>query len=176
MKNTIKKARKRKKQIMIITIIAAIANNNALGKDNKLIWHLSADLKRFKKLTTGHHIIMGRKTYESIGKPLPNRTTIIITKNKNYKQENCLIAHSLNEAIKMVKNDLNPFIIGGAQIYKQAITLADKLDITYVHQDFEADVFFPEIDLDKWNEISRETFKADEKNKYNYSFVTFELK
>ena len=159
---------------MKITIIAAIANNNALGKDNQLIWHLSADLKRFKKLTTGHHIIMGRKTFESIGKPLPNRTTIIITRNKNYKQEGCLVANSLKQAIEMVKNDDFPYIIGGAQIYKQAIKIADKLDITYVHHNFEADVFFPEIDLKIWKETSRELFESDEKNKYKYSFVTFE--
>ena len=158
----------------MITIIAAIANNNALGKDNQLIWHLSADLKRFKRLTTGHHIIMGRNTFESIGKPLPNRITIIITRNKNYKQENCIVVHSLNEALKVVKNDATPFIIGGAQIYKQAINVVDKLDITFVHHNFDADVFFPKIDLKIWKETSRIDYKADEKNKYNYSFVTFE--
>ena len=158
----------------MITIIAAIANNNALGKDNQLIWHLSADLKRFKKLTTGHHIIMGRKTFESIGKPLPNRTTIIITRNKDYKQKGCLVAHSLKDALEMAKNDNSPFIIGGAQIYKEAIKIVDKLDITFVHHDFKADVFFPEIDLKIWKETSREYFKADEKNKFDYSFVTFE--
>ena len=158
---------------MTITIIAAIANNNALGKDNDLIWHLSADLKRFKKFTTGHHIIMGRKTFESIGKPLPNRTTIIITRNEQYKQDGCLIANSLEQAISLVKNDDNPFIIGGAQIYKQAINIADKLEITYVYDDFDADVFFPKIDLKIWKEVSRETFEEDKKNKYRYSFVTY---
>lgn len=159
---------------MQTTIIAAIANNNALGKDNQLIWHLSADLKRFKKLTTGHHIIMGRNTFESIGKPLPNRTTIIITRNRKYKQEGCLVAYSLKEAIEMVKNDDSPFIIGGAQIYKEAMKIADKLDITFVHHDFEADVFFPEIDLKIWKEKSREFFKANKKNKFDYSFVAFD--
>lgn len=157
----------------MLTIIAAIANNNALGKDNQLIWHLSADLKRFKKLTTGHHIIMGRKTFESIGKPLPNRTTIIITRNKDYKQKDCLVADSLESAIKMVKNDSSPYIIGGAQIYKEAISIVDKLDITYVHHDFEADVFFPKIDLSIWKETSRKSFKPDDKNKYNYSFISY---
>lgn len=177
MKNLIKKARKRKKNKkkgMTITIIAAIANNNALGKNNQLIWHLSADLKRFKKLTTGHHIIMGRKTFESIGKPLPNRTTIIITRNKKYQQNGCLVANSLENALKLVKNDDNPFIIGGAQIYKQAIQIADKLDITYVHHTFEADVFFPKIDLKKWKEISRKKFKKDIKNPFDYSFVSYQ--
>ena len=157
----------------MITIIAAIANNNALGKDNQLIWHLSADLKRFKKLTTGHHIIMGRKTFESIGKPLPNRTSVIITRNKNYKQEGCIVVNSLKEALKIAKNDDSPFIIGGAQIYEQAIKIANKLNITFVHHDFEADVFFPKIDLTIWKETTREKFKPDDKNKYSYSFVSF---
>lgn len=117
---------------------------------------------------------MGRKTFESIGKPLPNRTTIIITRNKDYKQEGCLVVHSLKDALEMAKNDNSPFIIGGAQIYKEAIKIVDKLDITFVHHDFKADVFFPEIDLKIWKETSREYFKADEKNKFDYSFVTFE--
>ena len=160
----------------MITIIAAIAENNALGKDNKLIWHLPADLKRFKHVTLNHHIIMGRKTFESLGKPLPNRTTIIITRNKNYSVKDCIVVNSLEEAIEASKSDENPFILGGAEIYKQAIKIADKLDITFVHHKFEADVFFPIIDTNIWKEISKEDFKADEKNKYNYSFVTFERK
>ena len=157
----------------MITIIAAIAKNNALGKDNKLIWYLPADLKRFKKVTLGHHIIMGRKTFESLGKPLPNRTTIIITRNKNYTQHGCIVVNSLNEAIEAAKEDENPYILGGAEIYKQALNIADKLDLTFVHQNFEADVFFPEIDFKIWKETSREDFKSDEKNKFNYSFVTY---
>jgi len=163
---------------MMITIIAAIATNNALGKDNDLIWHLPADLKRFKKVTTGHHILMGRNTFESIGKPLPNRTTIIITRNKNYFKDGCLVANSIEEAIKLVENDANIFIIGGAQIYKEAIEkdLVDQLDITQVHQEFEADVFFPQIDLSVWKQVSRENFTADDKNKYNYSFISYQKK
>ena len=162
----------------MITIIAAIANNNALGKDNDLIWHLPADLKRFKSITSGHYILMGRNTFESIGKPLPNRTTVIITRNKNYFKEGCLIAHSLEEAIDLVENDTNIFIIGGAQIYNETIKkgLADTLDITLVHNDFNADVFFPKINLNEWEETKREDFKADEKNKYNFSFVTYKKK
>jgi len=162
----------------MITIIAAIATNNALGKDNDLIWHLPADLKRFKKVTTGHHILMGRNTFESIGKPLPNRTTIIITRNKNYFKDGCLVANSIEEAIKLVENDANIFIIGGAQIYKEAIEkdLVDQLDITQVHQEFEADVFFPQIDLSVWKQVSRENFTADDKNKYNYSFISYQKK
>ena len=162
----------------MITIIAAIAKNNALGKDNDLIWHLPADLKRFKNITSGHHILMGRNTFESIGKPLPNRTTIIITRNKNYFKDGCLIAHSLEEAIDLVDNDEAIFIIGGAQIYKEAIEkdLVDQLDITQVHHEFEADVFFPKIDSKIWEETSREDFKADEKNKFDYSFLSFKKK
>jgi dihydrofolate reductase len=160
----------------MITVIAAIATNNALGKDNDLIWHLPADLKRFKKVTTGHYIVMGRNTFESIGRPLPNRTTIIITRNKNYFKEGCLIASSLEQAIEMSKEEAQVFIIGGAQIYKETIAknLAQQLDITLVHKDFEADVYFPEIDAKIWKEIARENFKADEKNKLDYSFISYQ--
>ncbi len=159
----------------MITIIAAIAKNNALGKDNDLLWHLPADLKRFKKITSGHHILMGRNTFESIGKPLPNRTTVIITRNKRYKQKGCKVAYSIERAIEIAQGDEEIYIIGGAQIYKQAMEkdLVDHLDITIVHQEFEADVYFPEIDRNVWLEVSREDFKADEKNKYDYSFVRF---
>ena len=159
----------------MITIIAAIANNNALGKDNDLIWHLPADLKRFKKVTSGHHILMGRNTFESIGKPLPNRTSVIITRNNDYFKDGCLIANSIEEAIELSKEDADVFIIGGEQIYKQAIEkeLVDRLDITIVHHEFEADVFFPEIDMNVWKEASRENFIADAKNKYDYSFVSY---
>ena len=157
----------------MITIIAAIAENNALGKDNQLIWHLPADLNSFKKVTLNHHIIMGRKTFESLGKPLPNRTTIIITRNKNYKVDNCIVVNSLQEAIEAAKSDENPYILGGAEIYKQALEIADKLDLTFVHHKFEADAFFPNIDLNIWKEATREDFETDENNKYNYSFVTY---
>jgi len=158
----------------MITIIAAIAKNNALGKDNKLIWHIPADLKRFKKVTANHHVIMGRKTYESLGKPLPNRTNIIITRNANFKAEGCVVVNSLQDAIEAAKEDKSPYILGGAEIYKQAILIADKLDLTFVHHNFEADAFFPEIDKTIWKETLREDFKANDKNKYDYSFVTFE--
>jgi dihydrofolate reductase len=160
----------------MITVIAAIASNKALGKDNDLIWHLPADLKRFKKVTTGHYILMGRNTFESIGRPLPNRTTIIITRNKNYFKEGCLVANSLEQAIEMAKPAAQIFIIGGAQIYKETIAkdIAVQLDITLVHHRFEADVFFPEIDTKMWEEVVREDYKADEKNEYDYSFVSYQ--
>ena len=162
----------------MVTIIAAIANNNALGKDNDLIWHLPADLKRFKKVTSGHHILMGRNTFESIGKPLPNRTTVIITRNKDYKAAGCIVVDSIEKAIEVAKADEHIFIIGGAQVYKQTIAanLVDQLDITQVHHSFDADVYFPEIDSDIWKEVAREEFKADEKNKYDFSFISYKKK
>lgn len=160
----------------MITIIAAIAKNYALGKDNDLIWHLSADLQRFKKITSGHHILMGRNTFESIGKPLPNRTTIIITRNRDYEKDGCLIANSLEEALELAKNDDEIYVIGGAQIYKYALenNLVDAMEITLVHQEFEADAFFPEIDKTVWKSVDRKDYKADEKNKLDYSFIRYE--
>ena len=160
----------------MITIIAAIGKNNELGKDNDLIWHLPADLKRFKRVTTGHTIIMGRNTFESIGKPLPNRRSVIITRNKEYTQEGCDVVHSLEEAIQLIDANEDAFIIGGAQIYKEAMGkgFVDQLDITQVHEAFEADVFFPPIETTKWKLVANEDFSADEKNKHNYSFSTFE--
>ena len=160
----------------MLTIIAAVAKNNALGKNNDLIWHLPADLKRFKEITLGHHIIMGRKTFESLGKPLPNRTTIIITRNPDYIAPGCIIVNELEEAIKAAAVDENPFILGGAEIYKQAMSFADILDLTLVHESFDGDAFFPNIDMSKWTEMSRQDFKADEKNKYDYSFVQYKKK
>ena len=159
----------------MITIIAAIGNNNELGKGNDLIWHLPADLQRFKKRTTGHAIIMGRNTFESIGKPLPNRRSIIITRNTSYQKEGCEIVHSLEDAIKLIEPQADAFIIGGAQIYKEAMekNVVDQLDITKVYQDFEADVFFPTIDSKTWKEVSREDFSPDEKNLYTYSFINY---
>ncbi len=160
----------------MITLIAAIGENNELGKNNDLIWHLPADLKRFKKITTGHSIIMGRNTYESIGKPLPNRTSIIITRNKNYTAKGCIVVHSLTEALAQVPKNQTAFIIGGAQIYKEAINLVDCLDICKVHSSFDADVYFPEIDTAIWQETCRESFLANETHNYNYSFVTYHKK
>ena len=159
----------------MITIIAAIGSNNELGKDNDLIWHLPADLMRFKKVTTGHAIIMGRNTFESIGKPLPNRRSIIITRNTSYTKEGCEVVHSLEDAINLIQDQEHAFIIGGAQIYNESMNknLVDQLDITEVHQNFEADVFFPVIMNSIWKEVSRASFSSDEKNKFNYSFITY---
>ena len=159
---------------MKTSLIVAMADNNVIGKDNQMPWHLPEDLKYFKRVTMAKPVIMGRKTFESLGKPLPNRTSIIITRNKNYKVEGCIVVHSLKEAIEAAKVDENPYILGGAEIYKQALDIADKLDLTIVHQTFDADAFFPKIDLNIWKEVAREDFKADEKNKYDYSFVSYE--
>lgn len=162
----------------MISIIAGIGKNNELGKSNALLWHLPADLAYFKKITTLHTIIMGRKTFESIGKPLPNRRNIVITRDNNYNHQGIEIAHSLKEALDLGRQDLpksEVFIIGGAEIYKQAIEIADKLYITHINaEDKDADSFFPVIDKNIWHEISKEEHKADPKNPFGYSFVIYE--
>lgn len=155
----------------MITIIAAAAENNALGKDNDLVWHLPDDFKRFKKLTTGHHIIMGRKTWESFPKPLSNRTHVVITRNKNYKKEGAIIVHTLQEALKIAENDPQPFIIGGGEIYKMALLFSDKIELTRVHNTFEADTFFPVIPSEKWQ---LETSIFHEKDNRHSSSFTYE--
>jgi dihydrofolate reductase len=157
----------------MITIIAAAAENNALGKDNQLVWHLPDDFKRFKEITSGHYIIMGRKTFESFPKPLPNRTHIIITRQKNYKVENCIVVNSIEKAIEACPKDETIFIIGGAEIYNQSITLADKIELTRVHANFEADAYFPEIDLNKWKLVFEDYHSKDEKHNFDFTFQTF---
>lgn len=160
----------------MITIIAAAATNNALGKDNDLIWHLSDDLKRFKRLTSGHAIIMGRKTFESFPKALPNRTNIIITRETSYTAENAVIAHSIEEALSLAENDPQPFIIGGGEIYRQSMNIANRIELTRVHHEFEADTFFPEINSTIWKEVAREDHFKDEKHPYDFSYITYERK
>jgi dihydrofolate reductase len=159
-----------------LTMIAAAGEDNSLGKDNSLIWHLSNDLKRFKNLTNGHHIIMGRKTFESFPKPLPNRTHIVITRNTDYKAPTgVIVVNSLEEALKHISNDKQPFIIGGGEIYKQALQIVDKIELTRVHESFkEADTYFPDIDEAIWKEVSRTTHEADEQHKHAYSFITYQ--
>jgi dihydrofolate reductase len=157
----------------MITIIAAVAENNALGKNNQLLWHLPDDFKRFKTLTTGHHIIMGRKTFESFPKPLPNRTHVIITRQKNYHPEGCIVVDSLEKAIAVCPKEVELFIIGGGEIYNQSIEIAHKLDITKVNHTFEADTFFPKIDLDIWELTSAAFHPKDENHLYDFSFQTF---
>lgn len=158
-----------------LTIIVAAGELNAIGKDNDLIWHLSNDLKRFKQLTNGHHIIMGRKTFESFPKPLPNRTHIVITRQREYEvPDGVIVVNSLEDAIDAAKSDKQPFIIGGGEIYKQSMALADKIELTRVHSTFkDADTFFPSIDALKWVETSRSKHPADDKHKYAFSFITY---
>ena len=157
----------------MIILIAAAAENNALGKNNDLIWHLPDDFKRFKALTSGHYIIMGRKTFESFPKPLPNRTHIVITRQKNYNPEGCLIVDSLEEAIEIAPKNEAVFIIGGGEIYKQSIAVADKIELTRVHHHFDADTFFPEIDDKKWKLIYEEYHPKDEKHLFDFTFQTY---
>jgi dihydrofolate reductase len=157
----------------MITLIAAAAENNALGKNNDLIWHLPDDFKRFKEITSGHYIIMGRKTFESFPKPLPNRTHVIITRQKNYNPENCIVVNSLEKAIEICPKDDDIFVIGGGEIYKQSIAIADKIELTRVHSTFEADTFFPEIDTTIWDLVQEEFHPKDEKHNFDFSFQTY---
>jgi dihydrofolate reductase len=154
-------------------LIAAAAENNALGKDNQLVWHLPDDFKRFKQLTSGHYIILGRKTFESFPKPLPNRTHIIITRQNNYKAEGCIIVNSVKEAISVVPKNETLFVIGGAEIYNQTIDIADKIELTRVHTIADADAFFPEIDTKKWILNHEDYHPKDEKHNFDFTFQTF---
>ncbi len=156
---------------MIVTLIVAVSSNNVIGKNNQLIWHLPADMKHFKQLTTGHTVFMGRKTYDSIGKPLPNRRNIVISRNiKNIA--GCEVVASLEDGLKLCADEEEIFVIGGAEIYRQALPIANQIELTRVHQDFEGDTFFPKIDLQEWQETNRRDFVPDEKNLLSYSFIT----
>ena len=157
----------------MIIMIAAVAENNALGKDNELVWHLPNDFKRFKTLTSGHHIIMGRKTFESFPKPIPNRTHIIITRQKNYQAEGCIIVDSIEKALSICPKDEDSFIIGGGEIYTLGLAYTDKIEITRVHSSFEADAYFPEINKKDWKLEKYEFNEKDEKHKYDYTYETY---
>jgi dihydrofolate reductase len=157
----------------MIIMIAAVAENNALGKNNELVWHLPNDFKRFKTLTTGHYIIMGRKTFESFPKPLPNRTHVVITRQKEYNPEGCIVVDSIEKAIAICPENETSFIIGGGEIYNLGLPFADKLEITKVHYSFDADAFFPEINPNDWTEIQSEFNPADDKHQYAYTYQTF---
>ena len=157
----------------MIIMIAAVAENNALGKNNDLLWHLPLDFKRFKEITSGHHIIMGRKTFESFPRPLPNRTHVVITRQNDFSREGCIVVQDIQKAIAVCPKNEDIYIIGGGEIYRQSIHLADQLDITRVHNSFDADVYFPEIDPEIW-ELTSEIFNLkDEKHLFDYTFQTF---
>jgi dihydrofolate reductase len=165
---------------MKIVLIAAFAQNRVVGIENRLPWHLPEDLKYFKRTTSGKAIIMGRKTYDSIGRPLPNRTNIVITRNPDFTAPGIKVVASLEAAIELAKevnyiNDVDEvMIIGGASIYESALPIADRLYLTHVHAEVEGDAYFPEVNFQQWSETSREDYKASEKNPYDYSFVVYE--
>ena len=159
-----------------ISAIAAMSLNRVIGLNNQLPWHLPADLKHFKELTQGHPILMGRKTHESIGRPLPNRTNLILTRNDEYTASGCKVVASMEAAIAIAQKQSASelFIIGGSEIYKQLMPKVERLYLTIIHHTFEGDAFFPEIDESEWDEKSREDYQADEKNLYYYSFLMLE--
>ena len=160
----------------MISIIVAVAENNVIGKDNDLIWKLPRDMKHFKDTTTGHYIIMGRKTFEANGRPLPNRTNIIITRDRNYKAEGCVVVNSLEDALKEAENDSEAFIIGGGVIYKMALPIVDRIYLTKINESFEGDTFFPELNIEDWNITDQRDFQPDEKNKYPFTIFTLDRK
>jgi len=164
---------------MIVSVIVAVSKNNVIGKNNNLIWHLPNDMQFFKKTTTGHYVIMGRKNFESIPhryRPLPNRENIIISRNKEYVADGCIVVESIEKAIKIAEHnkEIEAFIIGGGEIYKLALelNLVTKIYLTKVHQEFQGDTFFPCIG-DDWEEISKKEYKKDDNHKYDYDFLTF---
>jgi dihydrofolate reductase len=163
----------------MISIIVAVGNDNVIGKDNALIWHLPADMKFFKDKTTGHCIITGRKNYESIPekfRPLPNRKNIVITRQKDYKAPGAVVTGSLEEAVELARKsgDEEIFIIGGAEIFRQCLNITDRIYLTKIHHSFEGDVFFPELNMSEWEETARTKGLTDEKNKYEYDFITLD--
>lgn len=162
---------------MRLSMIAALSSNNVIGRDNQLPWHLSTDLKRFKALTMGHHLIMGRKTFASVGKPLPGRITIVVTHDPDFRAEGVRVVHSIEDGIRIAEEagDQEPFIAGGAQIFEQAMHRADRMYLTRVHAEIEGDTFFPDFDdVSEWHLTDSEHFDADEKNDYPFSFLTYD--
>lgn len=158
----------------MISIIVAIARNGVIGAGNSLIWHISEDLRRFKAITIGHPVVMGRKTYESIGRPLPNRTNVVITRQSDFKAEGCIVVHSLQEAIQRFAENEEVFIIGGGQIYAEALPLAKRIYLTEVDADYEGDTYFPQWDRSSWQLIEQEHFPHGEKFTQPFAFLTYE--
>lgn len=158
---------------MTVSIVVAISENHVIGKDNKLLWYLPNDLKHFKEITSGHTVIMGRKTYESVGKPLPNRRNIIITR-QNITIEGCEVVNSIEAALALCTNEAEVFIVGGAEIYRQSMHLTDRIYLTIVHKEFDGDSYFPQIEPAEWKETAREDYEPDAKNALPYSFITYQ--
>ena len=160
---------------MKISLIVAMASNRVIGLNNKMPWHLSADLKKFKKITMGSPILMGRKTYESIGKPLPGRTNIILSKNLDYRQDGCLVFNDIKTALKNACEKADEvFIIGGSDLYEAILPFADTIYLTIINKEFQGDAFFPDIDLTDWSEVGREDIKDDPDTNFSYSFLKYE--
>lgn len=157
----------------LVSAIAAMAENRVIGFENELPWYLPADLQHFKSITSGHPILMGRKTFESIGRPLPNRTNIVLTRDKKYKADGCIVVTSISEAVTKAEeiNSKEIFIIGGAEVYNQLLPSIERLYLTIVHADCEGDTFFPELDLAEWREVNREAFDEDDDNEFPYTFL-----
>lgn len=157
-----------------VSIIVAAAENGAIGKDNKLLWHLPNDLRFFKQTTTGHSIIMGRKTYESVGKPLPNRRNIIVTRQSDYAVDNAEVVHALDEALGLCVGEPEVFVVGGAEIYKQALPVVGRIYLTRVHATPEGDAYFPELNENEWVLTSAAYREPDERHAYGYTFMVYE--
>jgi len=160
----------------MISLLWAMDENRVIGKNNDLPWRLPADLKYFKQVTMGHPVAMGRKTFDSIGRKLPGRENIIITRNLNYEQEGCTVLHTIEELVDYSKKFHELFVIGGADIFDQCLPFADRLYITYIYHSFEGDTYFPPFDMEDWIEISRVKGDKNEQNPYNYDFVVYERK
>ncbi|MFC3197025.1 dihydrofolate reductase [Parapedobacter deserti] len=159
-----------------LSIIVAAAETGAIGKDNQLLWHLPNDLRFFKQTTTGHAVIMGRKTYESVGKPLPNRRNIVVTRQRDYAIEGAEVVNTLDEALGRSMNEEEVFVVGGAEIYKQALPLAERIYLTRVHATIEGDVYFPEPDENEWRLKAATHCNPDERHAYGYTFMVYERK
>ena len=159
-----------------ITMIAAVSDDNGLGLDNKLVWHIPRDLKHFKDLTHGHCVIMGRKTFESLPKALPNRKNIVLSRKKKVNYKDAIVVDNIEMAINEAKEDLRPFIVGGGEIYKLFMKYAACIELTRIHHKFKSDTFFPKINLKEWEIIKRFDIKKSKKEKYNYSFLTYKRK
>ncbi|UCE77971.1 MAG: dihydrofolate reductase [Gammaproteobacteria bacterium] len=151
-----------------------MAENRVIGRENRLPWRLSADLRRFKSLTMGKPVIMGRKTYESIGKPLPGRSNIVVTRDRDYRAQGCRVVHSLEQALEAAAGHDEVMVIGGAQLYRQTLDRAERMYLTLVKTELDGDALFPQIEMRHWRELERESHRADEKNEYDYDFVTLE--
>ena len=160
----------------MISIIVAVASNGVIGDKNSLLWHIREDMVHFRTTTSGHPVIMGRKTYDSIGRPLPKRTNVVITRDANLTIEGCTVVHSLEEAVSMFDSAEEVFVIGGAQIYAQALPLAERIYLTVVGKEYDGDTSFPDIDYAEWIELSREDYDRGEEFEYPFSFITLERK